>query len=364
MKENNIIFLADAFGYGPITTLLLIAEQLRKKTNAKFIFIGPKLCVNYLNKSNIFDQIIEAEYTEDLIRKHKKTFINALKIIAVETTDILISLINNFQLDNIYLIDNLFWMWDFLEPELKKINRYYISNVIDCSSNKKRIAKDFNNIVEVGCLRKLNEFHSVTNENIIISLGGVESYMFDDQIVKNTYLNSIKTILNNKNIKKFKKIYIAGGTNIIEYIKKNINGNNIIIDSFSNNDYLKILHNCSHAIMSPGLGNFNEIISTDIKCMFLLPINYSQYLQRIEFEKLNIGFHFQKNINEKQIEKYLDEKKGVNQVIENLYTYNIENFENELNLYFDSDNNMLERLKFYKKINKNGIEKICEDIME
>lgn len=31
MTENNIIFLADAFGYGPITTLLLIAEQLRKK---------------------------------------------------------------------------------------------------------------------------------------------------------------------------------------------------------------------------------------------------------------------------------------------------------------------------------------------
>ena len=50
--------------------------------------------------------------------------------------------------------------------------------------------------------------------------------------------------------------------------------------------------------------------------MFLLPINYSQYLQRIEFEKLNIGFHFQKNINEKQIEKIF--KKNIDKYLDKI----------------------------------------------
>ena len=44
MKNKEYILLADAFGYGPITTLINISKELKKK-NVKQIFIGPKFCL-------------------------------------------------------------------------------------------------------------------------------------------------------------------------------------------------------------------------------------------------------------------------------------------------------------------------------
>lgn len=362
--KNSIVFLADAFGYGPITTLCLIAEQIKKNVNNKLIFVGPKMCVEYATKLQIFDEFIEIEYTEEYIEQNICLFKNASKIIAVETTDILIYLITKYQLNNLYLVDNLFWMWDFLEPELKKLKKYYISNVINCSKNKKRIAYDFDNIIEVGGLRKYGEFKSVKSNNLLISLGGVESYMIHDSIVFLYYLKSIKKILNNKMVKKFDKVIIAGGTDIINYLKKNISKENVQISTFNNKEYLDVLYSSSYVIASPGLGNFNEIVSTDINCMFLLPINYSQYLQRKFFLSLNIGFFSQNNVNEKNIDEYLCEEEGVKKVIYNLHQYQFDNFDKELTNFFTNNNNKNNnRKKYYDLLNKSGIEDICKDIL-
>lgn len=360
--NNNIVFLADAFGYGPITTLCLIAEQIKKNVNNKLVFVGPKMCVEYATKLQIFDEFIDGEYTEENIEKNISIFKNAYKIIAVETTDILIYLINKYQLHNLYLVDNLFWMWDTLEPELKKLKKYYISNVINCKKNKERIAQDFDNIVEVGGLRQYDKFRCVKSNNLLISLGGVESYMINDSIVFDYYLNSIKIILNNKMIKKFDKIIIAGGTDIINYLKKNISKKNVQLSTFDNKEYLDVLYNSSYVIASPGLGNFNEIVSTDIKCLFLLPINYSQYLQKKFFLSLNIGFFSQNNINETKIEEYLCEEEGVKKVIYNLHQYQFDNFDKELTNFFVNKNNDNNRKKYYINLDKNGIEDICNDI--
>ena len=363
MKKNSFVFLTENFGYGPITTLCLIAEYLRNKVSNEFVFMGPKECAEKAKNTGLFDKIIEMNYSQSNIVKNKDIFTKAEKIIAVETTDILIFLINNYKLDNIYLVDNLFWMWDFLEPELKKLKKYYISNVLDCSYNKKRIAKDFNNIIEVGALRKYGNFKHISGNNLLITLGGVESYMIDDNIINTVYLDSIKTILKNKHISKFEHIYIAGGKNIINFLKKKIKDDRVIINTFDYYDYLDILYNSSYVIMSPGLGNFNEIISTDINCMLLLPINYSQYMQKKKFMNMKVGFHSQNNVNEKIIDEFLAEEEGVNQVIKNLHRYDINNFNKELNEFFVGNTDFDNRKKVFNSIDRNGIEEVCEDLL-
>lgn len=364
MENNNYVFLADAFGYGPITTLCQIVIELKKQLKGNYIFTGPKMCISQAKKYNIFHEFIEMNYTNNEIDQNKEVFLSANKIIAVETTDILIYLINHYKIKNIYLIDNLFWMWDYLEPELKEIQKYYISNVIDCSSNIKRIAKDFNNLVTVGALRQMHNFKKITKNDLIISLGGAESYMFAENDIDNYYLNTVKEILETKYINKFSKIYIAGGESIIRYLKKNIVNEKVEIKTYNNSEYLNILYNCSHAIMSPGLGNFNEVISTDIKCLFLLPINYSQYLQRNIYKSLNIGFHFQENNKEKYIVKYLNEEEGVQKVIDNLKCYDFYTFKDELASYFEDITNTMKREKFYNSIDKYGIKEVCSDILK
>lgn len=363
MKNKKYILLADAFGYGPITTLINVSKEL-KKYNVKQVFIGPNFCLEKIKLENLCDEYIEMNYTEEEIDKNIDYFKDADKIIAVETTDILIYLIKKYKLKNIYLIDNLFWMWDFLEEELKELKKYYISNVISVDENIKRIASDFTNIKKVGSLRNLNKFKRINENNLMISLGGAKSYMFDAKISNNFYLKCIDIIQKNKNINKFNNIYIACGDELVEYIKNNLKLNdNIIIKNYSHEEYLNKLYSCNYAIMSPGLGNFNEIISTNINILFLLPINYSQHLQRLKYKEFKINFHFQENNNEKYIEKYLEESVGVKQSTHNLMKYDFKNFNSELDKFLESKVDEEERHCFYKNINKDGLKEICEDLI-
>ena len=363
MKKNKILILADAFGYGPINTAIHLVTKMNKN-KYEFIFIGPKLCIEKANKENVFDKLIAYDYDIKKFNKYKKYFLTADKIISVETTDILIFLINKYQLSNLYLIDNIFWMWDFIEKELINLKRYYISNVISCDKNINRIAKNMSNIIKVGSLRKIEKFiDNSKKNNLLISLGGAESYMYDSSLINNFYLKTVNFILKNSYIKNFKKVYIAGGNFIINYLKQNIKfDNNIVIDSFDNNLYRKIIKKSSYAIISPGLGNFNEIISTNIKVLFLLPINYSQYLQRLKFKKFNLDFFFQENNKCKKIKYYLEESLGIKLVLENLKKYDYKNFNKEIKKFFEyKEDNFDLRKKFYKNINKNGINEIIKD---
>ena len=253
-------------------------------------------------------------------------------------------------------------MWDFLEDELRNIKKYYISNIIDVSENIERIASDYTNLKIVGSLRKMSTFRQCgNNKNLIISLGGAESYLIDQNIIQEFYYKTINKILANKNIKNFNNIYITGGKGIIEYLNGKIKSENIIIDSYDNDTYLKILRSCSHAIMAPGLGNFNEIISTDIIVMFLLPINYSQYLQRLAYKDYDASLYFQENSKEVMIERFLSEEVGVNKVITNIKKYNYD-FK-ELDAFLkDNDHRSNKRRRLYDSIPKNGIDEVCEDI--
>ncbi len=364
MNKETYILLADAFGYGPITTLINISYELKKR-EVKLIFVGPEFCLNKIKKEKCCDEYICMDYSEENIDKNINIFKSASKIIAVETTDILIYLINKYKFKNLYLIDNLFWMWDFLEDELKELKRYYISNVIPCKDNIKRIAEGFNNIKEVGSLRKINRFRKINSNNLMISLGGAKSYLMDPKISNDFYINTIKYIFNNKNINKFEKIYLTGGEEIISLIKENVTLNDdVIIGTFDNKDYLKKLYDSKYAILSPGLGNFNEVISTNINTMFLLPINYSQHLQRIKFKKIYPCFHYQENDKEFDIEEYLEESIGVKKTIDNLVKYDFNNFESELDMFFKSNVNEALRYDLYKKIDKNGIKEVVNDIFE
>ena len=54
MENNNYVFLADAFGYGPITTLCQIVIELKKQLKGNYIFTGPKMCISQAKKYNIF----------------------------------------------------------------------------------------------------------------------------------------------------------------------------------------------------------------------------------------------------------------------------------------------------------------------
>ena len=97
MKKNSIILLAEDFGFGPVTTLIEIAKEIKRRDkDIELIFIGPKFCINKIKSEGLCDKYVDIRYMPEEIEKNIDLFKNANKILAVETTDILIYLINNY----------------------------------------------------------------------------------------------------------------------------------------------------------------------------------------------------------------------------------------------------------------------------
>ena len=61
MKNKKFVLLADAFGYGPITTLINVSKELKKR-GVKQTFIGPKLCLDKIKKEDLCTEYIEINY--------------------------------------------------------------------------------------------------------------------------------------------------------------------------------------------------------------------------------------------------------------------------------------------------------------
>lgn len=365
----KILFLTENFGYGPVSTMCEIVTQFKKLyPNNEYIFWGNPNTAEICKKANLFDNIIISDsYSRERINECKELLLSADKIVAIETTDILINLINMFELKNIYLIDNIFWLWDFLEEELKSIKKYFISTTMPVDENINRIAADFKNLVKVGPIRTFREFkYCNKNNNLIISLGGAESHASDENIVFRYYNNFLKA-LDDCDLK-FGKIYVCGGKSVVNKLSQDVYKQNFIFTTLNHIDYLNLLYSCSHIICSPGMGNFNEISSSNIKTMFLLPINYSQYYQYEHFKSLELDFYFDQFNFNVEIKKYLEESEGIRRVLEILNIYNmnsnITNMKNNIQSFINDTTFLDKRLSFYNALDKHAIENIVNQILE
>lgn len=365
----KILFLTENFGYGPVSTMCEIVKKFKELySNLEYIFWGNLHTAEICKKSNLFDNVLITDsYSREQIEQNKKLLMSADKIVAVETTDVIVNLVNLYDLKNIYLVDNIFWLWDFLEEELKSIKKYFVSTAMPIDENINRIASDFNNIVKVGPIRTFREFKFCnTNNNLMISLGGAEPHTSDENIVFR-YYNDILKVLDDCDFK-FNNIYVCGGKSIVNKLSKEVYKHNFNFITLNHSEYLNLLYSCSHIICSPGMGNFNEISGSNIKTMFLLPINYSQFYQYEYFKSLNLDFYFDNFNFDVEIEKYLEENEGVRRVLEKLNEYNGNNniikVKNNIQRFIDDTNFLEKRLSFYKDLDKQAIENIINQIIE
>ena len=324
--SKYILVTAEKFGYGPIVTCLNIVKSLRlmaSQKNIKLVFLGTSIAKEQAEKSNLFDEIIECEtYNYEHLQQNTTLFQNAQAILCCENQFGAIYA-KQLNLKNVYFVDNLVWMWDKITPGLENVDGYFISETFDSKENFKNIGKLVKNPIFVGPLRKINVKNYKTKNLLVINFGGAEAFMLDKEIVISFYKKILSEILTENVIHKFNKIYVCGGNGIINELQE-FSTSNIVVKSLSNEDYLKLLHNASHLIMSSGLGNFIESIGINKNIMYIPPINYSQLLQLDKYKKLNLGLAL---INWSDYSFYdtipqlLDEETGVNLVVDNVKKY-------------------------------------------
>lgn len=328
--DDYILITAEKFGYGPIITCLNVVKNLsntlsKKNRKEKLIFLGTSIAKEQAILSKLFDQVIECKtYDYNELESFKSLFVNAKAILSSENQFGAIYA-KRLALKNVYFIDNLVWMWDQITPGLGNVDGYFISETFSSKENFKRIGMNVKNPIFIGPLREINKKHYKSKNMLMINFGGAEAFMLDKSILEKFYLKALNEILSKPVINKFNKIFVCGGSGIIDYLKREVTfPGKVEIKTLPNEEYIQKLHLCSHVIMSSGLGNFIESIGIAKNLMFIPPVNYSQLLQLIEYKKLDLGLellNWDAYSFYKKVPHLLDEETGVNMVVDNVKQY-------------------------------------------
>lgn len=368
----KLLVSAEAFGYGPIATCINIIKEIKKQDNIQLDFIGSGISLEQAKMSNLFKQYFECDTNdfEDL-EKNKEIFTKYDAFFSSENVNG--AIFAQKYIKKVYYVDNLVWMWDKIPEDLGKVNAFFISETMPCKENFKRVGNVIKNPIFVGPVRNMEESDNKTDKNqLLINVGGASSFLFEQKIINEFYNKIINYILTKNVIEKFDKIIICGGSKVINDLKINNTSDKITINTLSHREYLKVMSESSHCIMSSGLGNFIETLNANKNILYLPPVNYSQLLQLQYYNQMNFGF---KIINwdlfdfYKEIPLYLEESEGVNRVVENINNFNAGNYQSIIHNYVldylnsNQDCYFKHRNEVYNRFDKNAVKTISDYIV-
>ena len=86
-------------------------------------------------------------------------------------------------MNNTYYVDNLVWMWDKIPDKLNEVKKFFISETIPCKENYERVGKEIKSPVFVGPIRKLDNNNCITENKLIINIGGAESFLLKHNLM-------------------------------------------------------------------------------------------------------------------------------------------------------------------------------------
>ena len=214
----RVLVSAESFGYGPITTCLNIVKELKKYDDVTLDFIGSGIALEQAKMSNYFDKyyICDTFDSNDLEIK-KDVFKQYNVYLSSENVNGAIFALEN-GLNNTYYVDNLVWMWDKIPDKLNDVKKFFISETIPCKENYERVGKEIKSPVFVGPIRKLDNNNCITENKLIINIGGAESFLLKHNLIVEFYNKIINDILSSEKIKKFDSILVCGGSGVIDKI--------------------------------------------------------------------------------------------------------------------------------------------------
>ncbi len=323
MLKNNpyIIFDAEPFCFGPISTTLNVVEQLKYrnklKPETKFILLGTLTSSQLGQKSGLFDAIYECDTTSTTELAHHSALISGASLYISNTNPNSISFVASLGTPIIY-IDTLFWMWNHLAVDLNDIEKTFIQNFHGVEHNIEKFRNKLGNyqIIPPIIHRSLQQCTDDDNqsEGVLITLGGIDTVYVD---TTDFYYIFLKELLSLPNLKNEPHITIAGGGktigNLAELFAKT--HPNITIGCFERQDFLQKLRRARKVLANPGLTTFYECITLNKDVFFLPPQNYSQQLQLEVYLKnyysYDYGFLWQSEYGYPTIPTYVPEIEGL-----------------------------------------------------
>lgn len=309
MNVEYYLFLAEAFGFGPVSSSITVARQIKAHSNKKVIFIGCGTSYQLARLSNVFDEV---HFNKELSSSYLTTFNNEVTIenclvIANTYPDGIIAA--KEALFKCVFIDTLFWMWKNLPIILNDVERYYIEDFLCVDLQPTRFGKS-NKFKVVPALINLDiDSHRINHPFLLVSLGGIDSNLYDFPVF---YEKLIEYISCEDKFKGYFVMVCGGGEKFRRNHFKKFEHTRLTITCLGPEEYISYLKSADMVISSAGLHGFYENYFLNKNVLFLPPQSYSQYLQlkyiqtyfpdvvTVNFEQLEIKHTLRENMPDEE----------------------------------------------------------------
>ncbi|PHM58479.1 hypothetical protein [Xenorhabdus sp. KK7.4] len=316
-----IIFDAEPFCFGPISTTLNVVEQLKHRNkliaDAKLILLGTLTSSQLGEKSNLFDIIYECDTTSVTELSRYSELISGASLYINNTNPGSINFVSQLGTPIVY-IDTLFWMWSNLHADLRQTEKTFIQDFHGIERNIAKFSDKLGDyqvippILSDSLQQCLMDDHPL--DGVLITLGGIDTVYSE---TTDFYYHFLQELLSIPNLKNEKNITIAGGGRTIGNLKNILAETHphIHVDCFSRQDFLKKLRRARKVLSNAGLTTFYECVTLNKDVFFLPPQNYSQQLQLEiylqHYYPPEYGFLWQPEYGYPELPAYLSEREGL-----------------------------------------------------
>lgn len=322
MQIRNFIFLAEPFGFGPISSSIVVARQIQKiNPEARLIFLGSGTSYQLATQAGVFDNVfLVDQLNEQSIAQCGTAIERANTLVIANTYPNGVEVAMRANLRCVY-IDTLFWMWNKLPINISDVERYYIEDFHCAEINVDRFGhsvkyKKINPLIDVSA-----KSMPASSPSLIISLGGIDSNLYDFPVF---YNELVANVSRDQGLDAYDVIICGGGKKFQKKEFAQFEKSNIKIRCLPPGDYVSHLKAADLVVAAAGLHGFYENLYLQKNVMFLPPQSYSQYLQLkfiakwypkligVNFENLGIQHKLRENMPDAE---RISEVKRTNQVL-------------------------------------------------
>lgn len=352
--RKTILFDAEPFCFGPISTTLNLVEYLKRQTKIgqshDLMLLGTGTSRQLAEATGAFDSILECDTTsfEDL-EKHASLIENADLFVST-TNPHSINFLNRFSTKRIF-IDTLFWLWGELRADFSGVTTYYIQRFFNIQNQLERFGRYLPKAKVVNPLICFDLKKVAEESFILINLGGIDTVYHK---TTGFYEMLIGAIAGCEELYDF-PIIVAGGGETIKRLHLRYERKNLKIQCFGKKEFGDLFCRCSKFVTTPGLTSIHESHFLGKDVFFLPPQNYSQYLHLTYLQQKIpdvYGCHYADLLDRPSIPEGLPEEEGVRLVKE---------LSNALISNPSAMNNLLRAFVQFKK-NTHRTFSLCEDL--
>jgi hypothetical protein len=304
MESQSIIFQGAAFGYGPASIAIAIAEEVRHQFpsfTGRLIALGGGTSYELFSSSGVFDKCHRLEsYAEASCPSFlKKEIRDANVVISVIDPDFA-NLVWRLGHKPVF-IDPLLWMWKSEPISVSSCKRYYAMNfpgvaeklsAIKARSNSSVLPIVVDPVLDNLTLARVGS--TPMKNTLLLNFGGMQYPMGSNIELVLTMSRIIIDLVLNYNL--YDAVLICGGGNAIKELERHFQGmdRRIRVRSVPQTpcEFLSELASCRTLITVPGLSIAFEALYLQKVTLFILPLNYTQHLQGLTYKKVLKNAYF------------------------------------------------------------------------